>query len=269
MSAEEVRPWARVRLQQWFSDPLGLLDDAMTEKQFENFKRLLGYSAENGLRNAVTDIPVRALQARIESRPNTPDPGFDMPLPFDDKPVSIYGGSGFVLFASNDRFQPKGFAIDGWRGGAARTVYDVAGGTCLHLPAAVAGQTPDAPAVARWIDRQGKGELLYLDGSAALLAVRSARLAILDVGGWIEADRLSDDELRRRIAEQGKTSVPVDSLRPINGIRPVGEEDPRIFVAVENREKRLAVAALENREFGGLYFGCRARPEKPGPPAAK
>jgi hypothetical protein len=105
LTPEQVRARALEQAEQCFSDPLSLLRDPMTATQFENFKRIMGSSAVNGLSGSVANIPVHALGARIQPHPETADPTFDMPLPFDDKPVSIYNG--FVLFASNDWLHAK------------------------------------------------------------------------------------------------------------------------------------------------------------------
>jgi hypothetical protein len=270
---EQVRPWAVEQVELCFSDPFSLLYDPLSEKQFENFKRILGYSAWNGLRSTVVDLPSRVLQARVQLLPETSDQSSDVLLPFNDKAVAIPGsGTDFVLFASNERFNPQdrfffGFGLELRK--VKRGVFDAIGGTRIEVPAEIAGEEPDAPAVVGWLKRQGKGDLVYLDGPATLRAVRGARLAVLSVRGWIEADKLSDAELRTQIAEQGKTSVSAAPLRGVNGVRPFGADDPRIVVAVETAEKRLAVAILKNREFGGLYFGCRARPAGGGAAAAK
>ena len=150
MQPEEVRPWAMDQLEQQFSDPLSLLNDPMTGMQFENFKRLMGDSAANGLNATAGDIPARALEARVQLHPATADETFAMPLPFDDKPVSVYGGPGFVEFASNNSYRATGGVLDGWReyigpGGRKmlnRTVFDAIGGTRLQVPEEIAGAGP-------------------------------------------------------------------------------------------------------------------------------
>ena len=107
--------------------------------------------------------------------------------------------------------------------------------------------------------------MVYLHSAypTTLQAVRGARLAVLSVRDWIDADKLSDAELRRQIAEHGQTSISVESLRPLDGPRQIGKDGPRIVVAVETAEKRLAVAILQSREFSQLERqlpcpgGCR------------
>ena len=157
MRPEQVRPWAIEQVDQDYSDPFSLLYDPLAKKQFENFQRILGYSAANGLRSTVFEIPLRALEARVQPHPVTPDNTFDMPLPFNDRPVSLRGGEGFVLFASNEPLHAKGDALDSFRGGRQPVAFDVAGGARIVAPAGLADQSPEAPAVVEWLKRAGQG----------------------------------------------------------------------------------------------------------------
>lgn len=102
-------------------------------------------------------------------------------------------------------------------------------------------------------------DLAYLDADAKVIALRGAKLAELKVADWFEADRLSNDELRESIDNNGLKAMSVKRLPPVNGPFTMERINSRIFIVVETTEKRLAVIDLKNREFGQLYMRCRAR----------
>jgi hypothetical protein len=64
------------------------------------------------------------------------------------------------------------------------------------------------------------------------------------------ADRLSNAELRRLVAEHGLTATSVKRLPPMNGWRQLRVNEPRFFTVVQNCDERLAVMDLRSREFG-------------------
>ena len=51
----------------------------------------------------------------------------------------------------------------------------------------------------------------------------------LNVANWLEADRVSNAELREVVSKSGVLSISIGDLPPQNGPRRVGESDPRFF----------------------------------------
>jgi hypothetical protein len=64
IDVSSARAWATARLDELLADPLGLMYDPMSARQFELFKKLMDRSAANGLSTTIRDVPVRALGAR-------------------------------------------------------------------------------------------------------------------------------------------------------------------------------------------------------------
>jgi hypothetical protein len=257
VAPDGVRAWASAYLERKFADPLSLLHDPMTDRQFEVFKKLMVRSAANGLYNMVTDTSVRALGARahdyvdVERAYAYP---FDIELPFEDEVRSIWGGARpHLAFASNAQFRGQDVYLDA----RSRPIFDIVSGLCLIEPHEQAGD-PDA-SIARWTQRHNSGDIAYRDATASIAALRGAKIAELRVANWFDADRVSNAELRKLIAENGVTSVSVKSLPPMNGGRRVGVNEPRFFIVVQEDEGCLAVMDLRSREFG-LYLVSRLRP---------
>ncbi len=255
-----VRTWSSEFLQRKFTDPLSLLYDPMTDCQFEVFNKLMQRSAANGLVMAVSDVPVRALGALahnctdVEKAYSYP---FDIRLPFEDEVRSIWGGAdAHLTFASNAQFRGRGVFLEGRRD--SRHIFDIVRGP-LRIAPQVQDGDPDE-LVARWIQKQGKGDLAYNDSTVTLTALRGGKITELDEVNWFEADALSNDELRKLIVEKGQMTISVDRLPPANGPRIMKGDKRRFFIAVQTGEKRLAVIDLKTREFGQIEFYSRTRP---------
>jgi hypothetical protein len=255
-----VRAWASAYLQRRLADPMGLLYDPMTDSQFEVFKKLMVRSSANGLVMTVTDIPVRALGARahnctdVEKAYNYP---FDIQLPFEDEVRSIWGGGdAHLAFASNAQFRGRDVFLDGRKD--SRHIFDIVRGPLRVAPQVQYGDPDEL--VARWIQEHGKGDLVYNDSTVTLTALRGGKITELNAVNWFEADALSDSQLRKLIAEKSQMSISVDRLPPANGPRIMKGDKPRFFIAVQSREKRLAVIDLKTREFGQIELYSRTRP---------
>jgi hypothetical protein len=260
VSPHGVRKWASAYLEQEFTDPLSLLYDPMTRSQFEVFKQWMKRSAANGLSHTVANIPVRVLGARAHNHADVEKVysyPFDIQLPFEDEVRSIWGGAdGHLTFASNAQFRGRGVFLDGRRD--SRHVFDIVRGPLRVAPQVQDGD-PDK-LIAHWIQKHGKGDLAYNDSTVTLTALRGGKITELDVVNWFEADALSNGELRKLIAEKSQMSISVDRLPPANGPRIMKGDKRRFFIAVQTREKRLAVIDLKTREFGQIELYSRTRP---------
>jgi hypothetical protein len=253
-----ARAWATARLEETLADPLGLMYDPMPDLQFELFKKLMSRSAGNGLVATVLDVPVRALGARahLSASPDTAySYPFDIVLPFDDEVRSIYGGSEAQLaFASNTRFRGQEAFLDS----QTRPVFDISSGV-YTLPARPKLGTFESLR-SWWESRFKTGDFAYDDAKAKVLALRDAKIAELKVVSWFEADRVPDSKLRELIAKDGKSTISVKDLPPVNGVRPAKAAEPRFFIVIQSHEGRLAVIDLQNRESGQIHFLSRVRP---------
>ncbi len=254
-----VRRWALAHLEQELADPLSLLYDPMTNSQFEVFKQWMKRSAANGLSHTVTDIPACALGARAHNHADVEKAysyPFDIQLPFEDEVRSIWGGGGgagaHLAFASNAQFRGRDVFLDSH---GYRQVFDIVQGVLQVPPEARYGATDKL--IADWSRKQNKGDVDYNDMTASLLALRGAKIAVLRVANWFEADRVSNAELHSLITENGRTTISVKQLPPMN--RRVGVNEPRFFIVVRSLEGRLTVIDLQTREFGQFNFVSRLR----------
>ena len=263
VSPHGVRKWASAYLEQELADPLSLLYDPMTHSQFEVFKQWMKRSAANGLSHTVANIPVRASGARAHNHADVEKAysyPFDIQLPFEDEVMSIWGGGGgagtHLSFASNALFRGRRVFLEGRRD--SRYLFDIVRGPLRVAPQVQDGDPDEL--VARWIQKQGKGDLAYNDSTVTLTALRGGQITELDEVNWFEADALSNDELRKLIAEKGQMTISVDRLPPGNGPGIMKGDKPRFFIAVQTREMRLAVIDLKTREFGQIEFYSRTCP---------
>jgi hypothetical protein len=259
VSPDGVRKWASAHLEQELADPLSLLYEPMTDSQFEVFKKLMIRSSANGLSNTLTDVPVRAIGARAHNHADVEKAysyPFDIQLPFKDEVRSIWGGGGgagtHLAFASNAQFRGRDVFLDSH---GYRQVFDIVQGVLQVPPEARDGATDKL--IADWAQKQNKGDIDYNDMTASLLALRGAKIAVLKVANWFEADRISDAKLHSVITENGLRSISVKQLPPMN--RRVEVNEPRFFIVVRSREGRLTVIDLRTREFGQLNFVSRLR----------
>ena len=261
VSPNGVRKWALANLEQELADPLSLLFDPLTNSQFEVFKQWMKRSAANGISHTVTNIPARAIGARAHNHADVEKAysyPFDIELPFKDEVRSVWGGGGgagtHLAFASNAQFRGRDVFLDSH---GYRQVFDIVQGILQVSPEARDGATDKL--IADWAQKQNKGDIDYNDMTASLLALRGAAIAKLKVNNWFEADRVSNAELHNLITENGRTSVSVKQLPPMNGPRRVGVNEPRFFIVVQNSDGQLAVIDLRTREFGQLNFVSRLR----------
>jgi hypothetical protein len=166
------------------------------------------------------------------------------------------GGDGagpHLAFASNAQFRGQDVHLDA----RSHPIFDIGRG--LWPPLAQKNDANLAVSVDDWVQEHKVGDIHYDDPDASIRALRGARIAELKVANWLEADGVSNADLRRLISKEGRTTVSVRRLPPANGFRRVGESDPRFFIVVQSGTGRLAVIDLRTREFG-LHFVSRLRP---------
>jgi hypothetical protein len=257
VGVSSARAWAMTRLEEMFADPLSLMYDPMSDRQFELFKKLMERSADNGLSTTIGDIPVRVLGARAHKSASANTAyafPFDIELPFKDEVLSIYGGSeAQLVFASNARFRGQETFLDSRN----RPVFDIFSGVCT-VPV-----RPKSGSLRSWWEKHFKtGDFAYDDEKARVFALRGAKIAELKVANWFEADRVPDSELRKLISKDGKSAISVKDVRIMNGPLRTAATQPRFFMVVQSHENRLAVIDLQNREPGQVYFRSRLRPER-------
>jgi len=117
-------------------------------------------------------------------------------------------------------------------------ILDIATGDILKLPDFGSGGE-----FRRWLEEQGRGEVGFDDpDGGGLGAGRGAKLALLEARAWEAADALSDDDLRKWIAEKGERVVPVKEYAglPLKEYA-AGPKPWPVYVGVRSREGRLAV----------------------------
>lgn len=118
---------------------------------------------------------------------------------------------------------------------------------------------------AEWLHRQAKGDLAYDAKADAFIAVRGARLAVLNATSWAAADSVTMPELKRLLL-QSVESVPMSTfVKPStfgdNRIRDLREDAPSLVV--QTNEGRIAVIRLFT--FGPV-IQSHLRPLPPNPP---
>ncbi len=118
---------------------------------------------------------------------------------------------------------------------------------------------------AEWLHKQAKGDLAYDAKADAFIAVRGARLAVLNATSWYAADLVPMPELKRLLL-QGVESVPMSTfVKPStfgdNQIRDLRDDAPSLVL--QTNEGRIAVIRLFT--FGPV-IQSHLRPLPPNPP---
>jgi hypothetical protein len=255
-----------VNLQTHFDDPLSTpFDRAMNEEQFARFRSAI----TTRMREAQAGVEEHTPTSARSIKPHNPLPFvlnhlvaealrtqymgeiYENLFPlFDDDPVGSSGArNGYIHleFMSNRMFrgdtrglhqmEEKYWVIDATTG----------------LPVSVPFDQLEPAKFARWIEAQDKGDFgLSREAGNDLIAVRGAKLALLNVTNWIEADAIRNDELRAVIEQQHKRRIGLSSYYeahrnehstypPTEFIRP--------YIGVMTKEGRLAVVHIE--DFSG------------------
>ncbi|TWU44956.1 Regulatory protein BlaR1 [Novipirellula aureliae] len=241
-------------LEERLADPLCVtLAYPMTDQQFVLFQdQLQKYnSQERELAHVVSHIVQQSLNAQYR------DFG-DFELPFDDRVVS-YGAGRIVHlgFQSNRPFVSSSKSIHEIE--SSGTVIDATTGNLVTAP----NDSREPGAFARWLNEQGKGDFGFDDArDGGLFAVRGAKLVKLEVNTWVEADAISNDELRALL--EGPTAGRTVSLKKHYQDYQRDNSPSPCYVGVVTQEGRLAVVAVE--DFSGrnsIILRTRARSALP------
>ncbi|MHC4214862.1 MAG: M56 family metallopeptidase, partial [Planctomycetota bacterium] len=163
------------------------------------------------------------------------------------------GGGKFRLrFASNRAFVGNNLSFGDVK--TDRSVLDASTGRIINVPESASGDLQ----LERWLDKEGKGDFIYdnSDGGA-IVACRDAKLAVLEVSNWIEADAISGEMLSNYIRGNVVHSVSLKKYREIsrNDYDFIYHGQP--FIAVETKQGGLAVARVT--DFGGDDVTIRTR----------
>jgi hypothetical protein len=250
MRHDEVCPWAMAELERAFADPMHLLAEPLPDDGFsklqERFKQ-----GSNGIVADFHDMEVAALTSRFICHK---DPAgrygytYTGQLPFDDTVVDLWGNGPSLHFASNADFRGN------YGGLSQSSVYDVV--RCVGMHADPSPMPPGA-AMDAWLAREGRGDLTLDDST--LIAVRGAKIANVPVKNWFDADKLSDDQLRAVIRNDGHDRISIKGLPTMNGPHRGDRTEGEFFIVVQTRDKRLAIINLYAYEFKQLMFWCRPR----------
>jgi hypothetical protein len=246
MTASEVRPWALAELEKDFADPLHPLHEALPEAGFSKLQERFK-SFSNGIAADLHDMEVAGLTARFVDHADAAaryGRTYTGKLPFDDAVVDLWGNGPMLCFESNALFRGSHANV------AAGSVYDVVrcdgiGGTDRTFAGAEAFAT-----------KEGRGDVTLADD--ALVGLRGAKLALLPVKSWFDADDWTTEELRGAIKDAGKERLSVKGVPSMNGRHKADRSQGEFFAVVQTKEGRIAVIYVSGYEFGvGLW--CRAR----------
>ncbi|WP_404308654.1 M56 family metallopeptidase [Neorhodopirellula lusitana] len=241
-------------LEERLADPLCVtLAYPMTDQQFVLFQDQLQKfnSQERELAHVVSHTVQQSLNAQYR------DFG-DFELPFSDRVVS-YGAGRIVHlgFESNRPFTSSSRSIHEIE--SSGTVIDATTGHLVTVPK----ESREPGDFQRWLIEEGKGDFGFDDArGGGLFAVRGAKLVKLDVETWVEADAISNDELRAWL--EGPTAGRTVSLKKHYQDYQRDNSPSPCYVGVMTQEGRLAVVAVE--DFSGrnsIVLRTRARSTLP------
>ena len=235
-------------LEERLADPLCCtLGYPMTDDQFGLFQQKLQLkkytSQKSELAHVVTHIVQHSLMAQY------PNLG-DFQLPFNDR-VCGYEPHQFIFlsFESNSQFT-------GSNTKAIKSIHDIESSSIAidvttGLQVVAPNDCRNADDLRRWLSEQGKGDFGFDDaGICDLFATRDAKLVKLDVKTWVEADAISNGELRALL--NGPSAGRTVSLKKYYQDFQQNIDAP-FFFGVLSKEGRLAVVAVED-------FSDRNRP---------
>ena len=116
-------------------------------------------------------------------------------------------------------------------------------------------------AVQKWAEENKTGLLAYESARHGLFMLRGAKLGLLPVETWQQADRLTDEDLFRIVGEQAKDSI---LLTEHYGLRPkdrgYGATPPGPMLVVESASGELGVVRVESISNSGITARLRVRP---------
>jgi hypothetical protein len=165
----------------------------------------------------------------------------DFVLPFEDQ-VRSYGQSGASIqlgFESNRWFASDTRALPAIE--EEFTMVDATTGDQVSAPS----DRREPSVFAVWVEQQSGSHFgLSREGGLSLVAVREARLALLNVRNWIESDAIKDQALRTLITDQSKSRVELTPYRKAS--RSSHGEVLGPYIGIMTKEGRLAVVHVED-----------------------
>lgn len=250
---------ALTELDERFADPLCCtLGYPMTDKQFQEFQQQLHYyypeaARTNSNHKEIIHIVSHIVQASFAVRFANP---IEMSLPFNDR-VYTHGVGRFVHlgFTSNRAFASSSRNLSDVE--ASATVIDASTDYLITAPKDL--REPDK--FQRWLVGNGKGDFGF-DGAkgGGLFAVRGAKLARLSAKTWVEADAISNADLRKQIeaTDDRVVSLQQDYIKH----RDTGDA-PVCYVGVLTKEGVLSVVAVEDfSDRSNITIRTRVRPKQ-------
>ena len=254
-----LRAMAHDQLQRFLEDPLSPLYYVMTSQQFQalqdrvkgRWEKLLSQPGQPFDRP--DRVPFSCLseawRVRLPCHNDPKDPSkvvFEVILPFQDRIEGWNISQGLNLrFASNAAFRGSQVQLDTMRtGGLPRNAVNVVTGKWLNYPQALQRTAIHSPERMRYMKRHGGMDLVLNVQPAALVGLRGARLARLEVPGWQWADGVSDAALAELIQRDGAESVSVARFP----LWPYGAKQPApMFLALRTGQGRLGVVRIVYR----------------------
>lgn len=237
-------------LEEHFSDPLNAVhDQPITDAEFEFFRQ----NVSPILLSCASYMTIDLFGSIWRDRKNVPL--------FDADATLSRGGSGGERelylgfgFKSNQRFKGQSKTV------GKGSIFDIRTGEKAQVL-----QNPKYPSWYRdCVISDGLGDFTY-NAERDLQAIHGAKILQLAEKSWVEIDRISDEELRRRIRTNGGEKVSLEeffeSIDIVKGLegrkRRSGD-----FISVLNERGELAVVELDRRNsFGsGLHLRIRPRP---------
>ncbi len=237
---------ALAELKERFADPLCCtLGYPMTDDQFDNFQQQLQeYPTKSELAYVVSHIVQQSLYARYRDFN-------EFPIPFDDRVVG-YGAGRFVHlnFESNRPFVGSMKSLGDIETSA--TLVDATTGNLLTIPE----HSRKPGKFQKWVEEKEQGDFGYDSAhNGGLFGMRGTQLAKLPVNTWVEADAITNDQLRTML--NGREAGRVVPLKKHYQDYQNDNGAPYCYVGVLTNEGRLAVVAVE--DFSGRSIGVRTR----------
>ncbi|HEY2250788.1 MAG TPA: M56 family metallopeptidase, partial [Planctomycetaceae bacterium] len=236
----------------WFHEPLSDEDVAQFQKDKKNWVINNVITAHSHFDTIVMRVKARSMQA---------DGSFDRgPFPLD---AEVIANSKSDLLRFHTRYADQA-AFNGLNdlvfdesSPPRRRILDFSRTTVEVPDSAPAG----LKAVQEWAAEKQVGLLAYESARHGLFMLRGAKLGVLPVSTWHEADRLTDAELFRIVADQSRDSI---LLADHYGPRPESTgygpapDGPLLVVATAAGE--LGVVRVESVSHHGITARLRPRP---------
>lgn len=253
------------RLNKILLDPLNTaFDRPLSDELFEQFKSAFQEKIKNrsGLGSSVNSF-MSVYHFTITRHAK------DFEQPFNER----LGGLGVhnhwlnLSFPSNGVFRGGGGYLEDIEMGGYSIVYDTVKGVPVHVRTRFRSPEQFTP----WLEQHGKGDLGFDADGGALIALRGAKLALLNINNWVEADAIDDTTLRAQINRQNKQAI---ALAPYH--KELSDEEAKLshlqdrinigpYVGVLTKEGHLSVIFVDIvlSNPGALRFRWRSRPTPP------